>query len=237
MEWTVEWLIIDSSPDHPHPQQKVLNHHISEKQTVLESFFSSPRDLPFSSPTTISTITTITTAIEGAEGDKVEEREKKTPKRIKANTNFYLVLEAPANKRRCVRLDPHRPWTENLRERVVVEFPQVLVVAPAHQAGGVMTQTQPEGWEVMADTRKIVELKTNDQVPKEGDNIGEEKKLPVISTGSSGSSSSSRISVQNGVGRVPVSNELAETSKRKLSSATSDDISNILAAIKRARTI
>ena len=157
MEWTVEWLIIDSS----HIQQKILNHHISEKQTVLESFFGCPRGAPFSSATAS------TAAIE------VEEPEKKTPKRIKANTNFYLVLEAPANKRRCVKLDPHKPWTENLRERTVVEFPQVLVVAPAHQVGGAVTQTPPEGWEVMADTRKIVELKTDDQAPKEGDSIGE----------------------------------------------------------------
>lgn len=163
MEWTVEWLIIDSS----HPQQKILNHHISEKQTVLESFFGSPRGAPFSSATAA------TTAIEVAEPDKAEEPEKKTPKRIKANTNFYLVLEAPANKRRCVKLDPHKPWTENLRERTVVEFPQVLVVAPAHQGGGAVTQTPPEGWEVMADTRKIVELKTDDQAPKEGDSVGE----------------------------------------------------------------
>jgi len=64
-----------------------------------------------------------------------------------SETEFYLVLEAPANKKQCVRLDPGKPWTEDLRERTMLEFLRVLVTVG-------MQGDEPWWWEDLPDERR-----------------------------------------------------------------------------------
>ena len=103
--------------------RRLLDHDVSENSSITFAFFN-PANTP-------------------------DETRKEAMK--KSETEFYLVLEAPANKKRCVRLDPGKPWTENLRERTMLEFPRVLVTAGMQGEG-------PRGWEVLPDERKVVEL-------------------------------------------------------------------------------
>ncbi|KAI5800006.1 hypothetical protein EDC01DRAFT_787127 [Geopyxis carbonaria] len=66
-----------------------------------------------------------------------------------AEVEFYLVLQAPGSRRCCVKLDRLRDWKENLRERTVLEYPEILVTA---------SKSGPKGWEVLRDERRIVEI-------------------------------------------------------------------------------
>ena len=134
---------------------------------------------------------------------------------IKKQTSFYLVLESPANKKRCVKLDATKPWTENLRERCVVEFPQVLVTSK--QLPDML------GWEVVRDERKIVMLE-DDTNPKAEDVTVESKATVEVTPAAQAPKA------------MALSNELSgsQLEKRK---QPDDDISidSTLAAIKRAR--
>lgn len=132
INWTVEWLLIDNDAG-KRTGRRILDHNVSENSEVAYSFFH-----PTTTPTTSTTIST-------------EGINRKANKPTRAATEFYLVLEAPANKKLCVKLSRDKPWTDNLRERTVLEFPQVLVTANKSSDAFV-------GWEIVRDERRIVEL-------------------------------------------------------------------------------
>jgi len=148
----------------------------------------------------------------------------------KSEAEFYLVLEAPANRKRCVRLDPAKPWTENLRERALLEFPQVLVAAGTKGDG-------PQGWEVAPDERTIVELpedhgekgkgKPRRQVGKEDHAPKDSAAAPVVP--SDGTAKENAITPSSG-GLI----EASTAEKRKLPD-DGIDMSATLEAIKRTR--
>ncbi|KAF8252338.1 hypothetical protein K440DRAFT_658147 [Wilcoxina mikolae CBS 423.85] len=211
MEWTVEWILLDYNC------QKILDHYISENMSIKEAFFD----------------------------PKFPDGWRKVGKSAKSKMEFYLVLEAPANKKRCVKMDWKKPWTENLRERTVVEFPQVLVTS----------QGTPEGWEVVRDERKIVELDNDDKGKQDVELDNDDKRKQdkgKNSTDTVLSRDGDKISKVNGfkkpsvatkqtsntkieMGQTPVSNGPVGArvpEKRKL---PDNDISNTLAAIKKAR--
>jgi hypothetical protein len=199
----IEWTVEWTLLDHD--CRKILDHNIPEYLTIKNAFFS----------------------------PKVPDKTWKVRKSVKATMDFYLVLEAPANQKRCVKLNCNKNWTESLRGRTVLEFPQVLVT----------TQGTPEQWEVVQDERKIVELdndekrewdkggnsadtvssRSGDQIPEANDS----EKLSVATK------QTDKTKIE--MGQTPVSNGHVEAwvpEKRKL---PDDDISNTLAAIKRAR--
>lgn len=72
---------------------------------------------------------------------------------------YFLVLEAPANRKRCVKVDVSKNLAEALRERTVFEFPEFVVTR---------RKDGPEGWEVVPDERRIVELKPEGGEKKKG---------------------------------------------------------------------
>jgi hypothetical protein len=164
---------------------------------------------------------------------KTPDESRKAGKKVRGETEFYLVLEAPANQKRCVKMEPHKSWSDNLRERTILEFPQVLVTAS--KTGEVL-----KGWEVVPDDRKIVEL------PNDGEGSNKVARKPEnrleASKGEGQPAEGIEILESRPTTAGPETTEsaavdtslkdLGEASKRK---RPDDDISTTLAAIKKAR--
>ncbi|KAI5855885.1 hypothetical protein BZA05DRAFT_332926 [Tricharina praecox] len=150
----------------------------------------------------------------------------------KSETEFYLVLEAPANKKHCICLDPGKPWSENLRERTMLEFPQVLVTAGTQGEG-------PQGWEVLPDERKIVELPVDNDEKSKGKprkRIGKEdpaSENPVLDPVVPGDDTAKEGAVKTSSGGLI---EVPTVEKRKLPD-DEIDMSATLEAIKKARKV
>jgi hypothetical protein len=164
---------------------------------------------------------------------KIPDESRKAGKKVRGETEFYLVLEAPANQKRCVKMEPHRSWSDNLRERTILEFPQVLVTASK-------TREALKGWEVVPDDRKIVEL------PNDGEGSNKATRKPErgveASNGKGKSEESGEIleSLPSTAGPGTAESASLDTSLKDLGEASKrkhldDDISTTLAAIKKAR--
>jgi hypothetical protein len=74
----------------------------------------------------------------------------------KERTSFFLVLQTPANIKKCAKLVPGQSLMENLKGRAVLEFPSIIVTTKSEG---------PEGWQVIED-RKIVELPESGDQPQ-----------------------------------------------------------------------
>jgi hypothetical protein len=162
---------------------------------------------------------------------KTPDEARKASKKVRGDTEFYLVLEAPANRKRCVKMEPNKPWAENLRERTILEFPQVLVTA--NKTGEAL-----EGWEVVPDERKIVELPNDDDEGSK--NAAREPAAASKREEQSADSGETLDSLPSTVGPSTVESGSVDKSLKDLGEATKrkhlgDDISNTLAAIKKAR--
>lgn len=204
VEWTIEWTFLD------HDERKILDHAVHEKSQVDYAFFH----------------------LDGLRSDasvsKHPDEARIGTHGIKKQTSFYLVLEAPANKKRCVKMDPVKSWSENLRGRSVVEFPQVLVTA----------KRNPEelGWEVARDERKIVELENEVESakPKQIDVPKSSREVKSLDE------TAPAITIEALTSTAPTapkatSNELGDTQILEKRKQPDDDILSTLAAIKKAR--
>lgn len=76
---------------------------------------------------------------------------------------YFLVLQSPANVKRCTRIERTESIKEALRMQVVIEYPDILV----------SMNEKPEGWELIP--RKIMEIKEADE-KKPGNNPGKKRK-------------------------------------------------------------
>lgn len=90
---------------------------------------------------------------------KVLPEELRTQKGLK----YFLVLQSPANVRRCTRVEKTETVQEALRMQTVMEYPDVMV----------SLSEKPEGWELIP--RKIMEIKEPVE-KKKANNAGRKRK-------------------------------------------------------------
>lgn len=200
---SVEWTIEWTLLDHG--RKRILDHGIYENSEVAFAFFN----------------------------PKIPDETRKAGKKVRGDTEFYLVIEAPANQKRCVKMEPHKSWSENLRERTILEFPQVLVTARK-------SAEALKGWKVVLDQRKIVELPNDDG---DGRNAATKPATTVeASNEEERPAESGQISDPSPSTAGPGTTEgaLVDSSLKDLDDAPKrkrlhDDVSTTLAAIKKAR--
>lgn len=76
---------------------------------------------------------------------------------------YFLVLQSPANIKRCTLLEKTETIREALRMQSVLEYPDIMI----------STQENPDGWELIS--KKIVEIKEREE-KKPGNRGGNKRK-------------------------------------------------------------